>query len=366
MFAFDAFTFIVAIAFVWRMAPSPPHKDAPSLGWSAIAEGFRFLKGKRVVQSVFLADLNAMVFAFPVALFPAVATDLADGGDGAAVLGLLTAAPAVGAFLATAFSGRAKHVRRQGRAILLAIAVWGGAIVVFGFSTTLWLSLLMLAIAGMGDMVSGIFRHVDPADGGRGAVPGQARRHRDGGVGHGSVDRQRGIGRRGDPVVGARSRSCWPASSRSWDALCNGSPPASGATTPPVPPREPGASVHPLVRGIVRLPEGRVLRGPSTEREDVDGVLAFNQDLYLAIVFIHVFAAIVWVGGAFLLQLKIAQFRMANDTAGFLQLGQDAEHMGQRVFMPASTVVLLAGIAMVWYGPNTSSCGSRWRSSGSC
>ena len=66
--------------------------------------------------------------------------------------------PACGAFLATAFSGRAKHVRRQGRAILVAITVWGAAIVVFGLSNVLWLSLLMLAIAGMGDMVSGIFR----------------------------------------------------------------------------------------------------------------------------------------------------------------------------------------------------------------
>ena len=43
-------------------------------------------------------------------------------------------------------------------AILVAIAIWGAAIVVFGLSKVLWLSLLILAIAGMGDMVSGIFR----------------------------------------------------------------------------------------------------------------------------------------------------------------------------------------------------------------
>ncbi len=98
-----------------------------------------------------------MVFAFPVALFPAVADGFAPG-DSATVLGFLVAAPAAGAFLATAFSGRAGHVRRQGRAILVAIVVWGAAIVVFGLSNTLWLSLLMLAVAGAGDMVSGIFR----------------------------------------------------------------------------------------------------------------------------------------------------------------------------------------------------------------
>jgi len=80
-------------------------------------------------------------------------------------------------------------------------------------------------------------------------------------------------------------------------------------------------------------------------------LLAFNEDLYHGLVFIHIFAAMVWLGGAFFLQVKIAQFRKANDTAGFLQVGRDAEHFGQRVFMPASIIVLLAGIAMVWYGP---------------
>ncbi len=127
------------------------------MSWSAIVDGFRFVKGKHTIQSVFAIDLNAMIFGFPIALFPAIAEGLGHG-SGAGVLGLLYAAPALGAFLATTFSGRAKHVRRQGRAIMLAVTVWGAAIVAFGFSDTLWFSLAMLAIAGAGDMVSGIFR----------------------------------------------------------------------------------------------------------------------------------------------------------------------------------------------------------------
>lgn len=156
-FAFDVVTFLVAIVFVWRMAPSPPAHDAPEVSWSAVVDGFRFLNGKRTIQSVFAIDLNAMIFGFPEALFPAMAVRLG-GGTGAGVLGLLYAAPAAGAFVATAFSGRAKHVRRQGLVIMGAVVVWGVAIVVFGLSTWLWLSLVMLAVAGMGDMVSGIFR----------------------------------------------------------------------------------------------------------------------------------------------------------------------------------------------------------------
>lgn len=80
-------------------------------------------------------------------------------------------------------------------------------------------------------------------------------------------------------------------------------------------------------------------------------LLAYNTALYEAIVFVHVFAAIIWVGGAFFFQVKIAAFKRANDNEGFLQLGKDAEHIGQRLFMPMSIVVLLAGIALVWYGP---------------
>jgi MFS family permease len=154
-FVFDALTFLVVIAQIVRMRPSPPSDEENEVSWEAIKDGFRFLKGKRTIQSVFLADLNAMVFGFPIALFPAVAERL---GGGEVALGLLYAAPAAGAVLATMLSGRARHVRRQGRAILLAVAVWGAAIVVFGFSDALWLSLAMLAVAGAGDMVSGIYR----------------------------------------------------------------------------------------------------------------------------------------------------------------------------------------------------------------
>jgi len=159
VFVFDACTFLVVVASVWRMQPSPPVQDGAPFGIESIKEGLRFLKGKRVIQSVFAADLNAMIFGMPAALFPAIAAGLAvDPADAPAILGFLYAAVSAGAFLGTLFSGRAKHLRRQGRAILVAIVVWGAAIVVFGFADSLWLSLAMLAIAGAGDMISGIFR----------------------------------------------------------------------------------------------------------------------------------------------------------------------------------------------------------------
>jgi MFS family permease len=108
-----------------------------------------------VLQSTYLADLNAMIFGMPMALFPALAQRL---GGGPRLLGLLYGAPAAGALAASLFSGRAKHVRRQGRAILIAVGVWGAAIVAFGLARTAPLALAFLAVAGAGDTVSGIYR----------------------------------------------------------------------------------------------------------------------------------------------------------------------------------------------------------------
>jgi MFS family permease len=154
----DACTFLFATAMILRMRPSPPSDEENEISWEAIKDGFRFLRGKRNVQSVFLADLNAMTFGWPMALMPAVALTLGGPDHQEQVLGLLFAAPAVGSFLTTVFSGRAKDVRRQGRAILCANIVWGAAIAVFGLVHTLWAALLLLAVASAGDMVSGIYR----------------------------------------------------------------------------------------------------------------------------------------------------------------------------------------------------------------
>jgi MFS family permease len=105
----------------------------------------------------FLVDINAMVFGMPRALFPAIGIEWFHGGAG--TVGLLAAAPSVGALLGAATSGWAGRVRRQGRAVLLSVLVWGGSIALFGFTRVLWLGLLLLAIAGAADMVSAIFRN---------------------------------------------------------------------------------------------------------------------------------------------------------------------------------------------------------------
>jgi MFS family permease len=155
VYLIDVATFVVAIACLAAMRPSPPAEEAPTPGLAAIRDGLRFLRGKRVLQMTYAVDLNAMVFGMPLALFPAVADRL---GVGARGLGLLYAAGAGGALVASLFSGRLGHVRRQGRATLAAVAVWGAAIVGFGLATSLWVAIAFLAVAHAGDLVSGVYR----------------------------------------------------------------------------------------------------------------------------------------------------------------------------------------------------------------
>jgi hypothetical protein len=93
----------------------------------------------------------------PRALFPAIGTTWFHGGAG--TVGLLAAAPSVGALLGAATSGWAGKVRRQGFAVLVSVGVWGGSIALFGFNRLLWLGLILLAVAGAADMVSAIFRN---------------------------------------------------------------------------------------------------------------------------------------------------------------------------------------------------------------
>jgi MFS family permease len=155
-YAIDAVSFIASVVALYglpRIAPLQ-HADRPSL--RSILEGFGFVRRQKVILGFFLVDTNAMIFGMPIALFPAVADHRF--GD-PTLVGYLYAAPAAGAFVATLGSGWVAHVRRQGLVVVIAAAAWGAAIAAFGFAASLWLALLMLALAGGADQISAIFRN---------------------------------------------------------------------------------------------------------------------------------------------------------------------------------------------------------------
>lgn len=158
-YGLDVATYAVAIGFVLALHPTPPvprGADQPE-GWAAIREGFAFLKGRRVLQSTFTVDLVAMIFGMPRALFPRLAVVQFHRGPG--VVGLLFSALSVGALAGALTSGWVGAVRRPGRAILVAVTIWGLAVLGFGLSgRNLGLAFLFLAIAGAADVISAVFR----------------------------------------------------------------------------------------------------------------------------------------------------------------------------------------------------------------
>lgn len=160
-YAVDVVAFSAVLYAMWRLRPVPPEGvEGRRAGWAAVKEGLQFLRGKTNLQMSFYVDIAAMVFGMPRALFPAIAAGMYpdDPRMAATAVGVLSAAPAIGAVISGVLSGPLGRVRRQGLAIVLAIMVWGGSIALFGLVSWLPLAALLLAIAGAADNVSAVFR----------------------------------------------------------------------------------------------------------------------------------------------------------------------------------------------------------------
>jgi MFS family permease len=125
---------------------------APSPSLESVLEGVRFVGRTPMLLGVILLDLLVVLFGGAVALLPVFARSILHVGPEG--LGVLRAAPAVGALAAAVVLTRRPLVRRAGRRLLLVVAVFGASIIVFGLSRVFALSLVMLAVSGFADMIS--------------------------------------------------------------------------------------------------------------------------------------------------------------------------------------------------------------------
>jgi hypothetical protein len=124
-----------------------------------VLDGFRYVATQKILLVSFLVDIVAMSFGMPRAVFPEMAErTFHDPPGGGIALGLLYAAIAIGSMAGGLFSGWLHRVRRQGVAVTVAICVWGLGVAAFGLVHTLWLAVLLLAVAGAADLVSAVFR----------------------------------------------------------------------------------------------------------------------------------------------------------------------------------------------------------------
>ena len=155
-YSVEAVGFLLSALLMFKVGSLNPEGGGQRFGWESIKEGYRFLIDRRLLQANFIIDLNAMIFGMPQALFPVIGTEVL-GGD-ASTVGLLYAAPGAGALVAAVTSGWVGAVRRHGRAVVIAVVVWGAAIAAFGLVTSVWLAVALLALAGAADVVSAVFR----------------------------------------------------------------------------------------------------------------------------------------------------------------------------------------------------------------
>ncbi|HYO98709.1 MAG TPA: MFS transporter [Pyrinomonadaceae bacterium] len=154
-YAIDLATFVASLAavFMIRAAPAAMQAEGERPSLKSVVEGVRYAWRRKEILGTYLIDMNAMFFGMPTALFPAIAANF-----GAGTVGLFYAAPSVGALLATLTSGWAKRVHRHGLCVAVAAALWGVAMIFFGFAENLYVALFCLALAGGFDMISGVFR----------------------------------------------------------------------------------------------------------------------------------------------------------------------------------------------------------------
>jgi MFS family permease len=161
LYLIDALALCAALWAVWRLPPIPPPAGPDAgrrAGWRQVAEGFRYITARRVLLLSFVADIVAMVFGMPRALFPQLAaTTYESWGEGLA-LGLLFAAIPAGAMAGGLFSGTFSRMRNHGFMVIAAVIAWGASVVGFGLSSGLFWAVGFLAAGGVADMVSMVFR----------------------------------------------------------------------------------------------------------------------------------------------------------------------------------------------------------------
>jgi Transmembrane secretion effector len=152
VYALAAAMLIAAGAAMLGMPAMPSRRGNEQVDRDSLIAGIRFIRSTKVVLGAILLDLVAVFFGDPIALAPVFAKTILDGGP--VVLGLLRAAPSVGALLAGLLIARRPMPFPAGRTLLVVVATFGAATIVFGLSRSLPLSLAMLAITGFVDMFS--------------------------------------------------------------------------------------------------------------------------------------------------------------------------------------------------------------------
>ena len=149
---------VSAILLMLQARTGPQLVNREPVTWHSVFEGLRFVKSKPVVLGAISLDLFAVLFGGATALLPAIAHDILHVGPTG--LGLMRAAPGVGAALCSIWLSFRPITRHVGPWMFAGVALFGAATVVLGLSASLWIALPALVLMGAGDMVSVYIRHL--------------------------------------------------------------------------------------------------------------------------------------------------------------------------------------------------------------
>jgi MFS family permease len=153
VYASAAGLFVVSLASILALRPrEAPLVDQPPPDWESLVAGVRFVLRTRMLLGAIALDLFAVLLGDSIALAPVFARTILDVGP--IGLGALRTAPAVGALAAGVILARRPLRSRAGPTLLVVVAVFGAAMIVFGLSKSLPLSLAALAVSGFADMIS--------------------------------------------------------------------------------------------------------------------------------------------------------------------------------------------------------------------
>jgi MFS family permease len=157
VYAIDAACGLAGLAILLPIHVPPPASASHLHPWRDLFTGLRFVYGNKIILGAVTLDMFAVLLGGATALLPAFAKEIL--GVGAVGLGWLRAAPSFGAVLMAFALAHRPPIQRAGHAMLLAVAGFGAATIVFGLSTNYALSFIALAITGACDNISVVVRH---------------------------------------------------------------------------------------------------------------------------------------------------------------------------------------------------------------
>ena len=157
-YSLAAIIFAISALLIYSLEKPKQEMETDPTNWNTIVGGFRFIWQEKVVFGAISLDLFAVLLGGAVALLPIYADEILDVGPWG--LGMLRAAPGVGAIVMIGILIRFPVRDHAGAVLLLTVAAFGAATTVFGLSTTAWISILALALVGAFDMISVYIREI--------------------------------------------------------------------------------------------------------------------------------------------------------------------------------------------------------------